>query len=294
MRGLIFTTGSRDTEKMISSFTHIYPNTQVVQYDTPGVNMVAIAESIKPDVIVWIGAHRGSHHIPGVRPVPDTAELTRVGKVAPMVHFCPDSGDTPWWSEIEDFHRNGTFRLQVGIDGCHDSPIANIGMVTLTPIDPTYFPDVPWEQKTIKCGFAGGGGFRLPLTDSLTRKGLLTKFPDGSYQDMCNFYSQCKLVINDARTGTGTKRHVKGRFVEAALAGAVPIEPYDSPADSWFKPGVEYLVWHDEADIERHVRELDKWDSMYKQMAKHLHSRMIDEHSASVFWGKVLKRMGLQ
>jgi hypothetical protein len=294
MRGLIFTTGSRDTEKMYQSFTYQYPDSMVVQYDKPNLDMVHIAQSFRPDIIVWIGAHRGSHHIPGVRPVPDTAELVRVGRVAPMVHLCPDSGDTPWWPEIEDFHRAGAFRLQVGIDGCHDSPIASFGMVALTPIDPAFFPDVPWEHKIYRCGFSGGGGFREQMLNGLQQRGFLTRFQDSSYKDMCISYTQCKLILNDARTGTGTKRHVKGRFVEAALAGAVPIEPHDAPTHNWFKPGEEYLVWANEGEIEAHIGRVPELDEQYRAMAANLRKRMIEEHSAPVFWGKVLKRMGLQ
>jgi hypothetical protein len=294
MRGLIFTTGSRDTEKMYQSFTYQYPDTEVVQYDTPSCNMLAVAEARKPDIIIWIGAHRGSHHIPGVRPVPDTQELARVGRVAPMVHMCPDSGDDPWWPEIEDFERNSVFALQVGIDGCKNSPISKFGMVALTPIDPAYFPDVPWDQKVHGCGFAGGGGFRAGMMDDLSRKGLLTRFDGGDYKYMCAFYSLCKLVINDARTGTGARRHVKGRFVEAALAGAVPIEPHDAPTSDWFKPGEEYLVWHDHAEIESNIRSLSTSASeRYRDMAAHLRRRMIEEHSPVVFWDKILKRIGL-
>jgi hypothetical protein len=211
-----------------------------------------------------------------------------------MVHMCPDSGDTPWWPEIEDFHKAGTFRLQVGIDGCHDSPIAQFGMVALTPIDPAYFAEVPWDQKIYPCGFAGGGGFREPLINSLMSAGLLHKYEGGAYQPMCSFYTLCKTVVNDGRTGTGTKRHVKGRFIEAALAGAVPIEPHDTPTKDWFKPNEEYLVWHDLPEIERHIRALGELNDKYRDMAKHLRARVIAEHSAPVFWNKVLTRMGLR
>jgi hypothetical protein len=37
---------------MYQSFTYQYPDTKVVQYDVPNVDMVAVAEAIKPDIIV--------------------------------------------------------------------------------------------------------------------------------------------------------------------------------------------------------------------------------------------------
>ncbi len=285
MRAIVLTTSTPDTEKLISSFTALHPATEVIRYDVPGVDVARIAEERRPDFIVYIGAIRQFHN----QWVPDAETLARANRAAPMVHICSDAADPPWWPVLEEYHAAKSFRLQVSIDGCHDSPMARLGMVALTPVDPSWFPETPWHHRIHPCGFAGGVGHRAALLETLERAGLLERLPPGSqtrYDHMCAFYSLCRLVVNDARTGTGERRHVKGRFVEAALAGAVPIEPHDSPASDWFKPGIDYLVWRDPEDAARHIREQHPGN---QRMARRLRAQMLERHAGPAFWKRVMK-----
>ncbi len=296
MKAIVFTTGTPDTIKLIESFTCLGHETEVIRYDigTEGINMEGKVEAFHPDMIVYIGAIRGQHD----KYVPSLEELCRLNHAAPMVHICSDSADPPWWPDLEAYNNAGAFRLQVGIDGCKDSPVARFGMVALTPIDPAHFPiETDWNTRIYKCGFSGGGGIREDVLGPLKAAGLLRHFGDGGhshrYEEVCSFYTLCQTIVNDARTGTGTKRHVKGRFVEAGLAGAVVIEPSDSPAKDWFTPGVDYLEWTTPDDAITHVRNCDALRDKYEEMAKRFHAKMLEQHSGPPFWARVFKEMRL-
>jgi hypothetical protein len=296
MRAIVFTTGTPDTIKLIESFTCLGHQTEVIRYDigTEGIGMEGKVATYRPDLIVYIGAIKGQHD----KYVPSLEELCRLNHVAPMVHICSDSANPPWWPDLEAYNNAGAFRLQVGIDGCKDSPIARFGMVALTPVDPAYFPtETTWDTRIYPCGFAGGIGIRESILGPIRAQGLLTHFGSGGhphrYEELCQFYTLCQTVINDARTGTGTRRHVKGRFVEAGLGGALLIEPHDSPAQDWFTPDVDYLVWHDPGEAIGHVRNCYVLRDKYAEMAKRFHAQMLEQHSAPPLWARVFKEMRL-
>jgi Glycosyl transferases group 1 len=293
MRALIFTTGTADTIKLVNSFTSLGHEYCIVQYDVPGLSIETMARQYGPEIIIYIGAIKAIHH----SPVPDTAELCRTNAIAPMVHICSDPADDPWWPSLEEYDAAGAFRLQVGIDGSRDNPISRFGMMALTPVDPKPFPDPPWDSRTIACGFAGGVGFRESTIGPIRAAGLLTHFGNGGhaaqYEELCRFYATCRTVVNDNRTGTGRRRHVKGRFVEAALGGAVVIEQHDSPAATWFEEGADYLVWHTPQEAIEMIHRGAPDGERYESMARRLRAKMLEHHAGPVFWRKVLERMGL-
>lgn len=292
MRGLILTTRTPDTEKLVRSFTSIVPETAVERYDVFGVDVGHLAEQHRPDVIVYIGACMP--HQDGC-PIPTTDALCRANQVAPMVHICSDAADPPWWPLLEEYDRVGAFRLQVAIDGSHENPIARFGMVALTPVDPGMFNPLPWHQRGTPAGFCGGGGARTPILQRLASSGLVWRNPGPwvTYPEVCEFYSQCRIVINDARTGTGQKRHIKGRFVEASLAGAMLLEPRDSPARNWFEPGIDFLEYGSDDEAENVIRTAPSRGDADRDMAERMRGKMLERHAAPVFWRSVFGRIGL-
>jgi hypothetical protein len=86
---------------------------------------------------------------------------------------------------------------------------------------------------------------------------------------------------------------MKGRFIEAGLAGAVVLEPPDSPAPRWFEPGLDYLVWHTPQEAIDLVRRASAAPGEYEAMGRRLRAKMLERHAAPVFWRNVLTRMGL-
>jgi hypothetical protein len=291
MKGLVLTTRTPDCEKLVRSFASVVPETAVERYDVFGVDVGTIAERHRPDVIIYIGACMP--HQDGC-PIPTTDALCRANRVAPMIHLCSDAADPPWWPLLEEYHAAGAFRLQVAIDGSRENPIARFGLVALTPVDPGMFNPRPWDQRDVPAGFCGGGGARTPILQRLGASGLQWLNPGAwvSYPEVCAFYSRCRIVINDARTGTGQKRHVKGRFVEASLGGAMLLEPRDSPARTWFEPGVDFLKYGSDDEAEQIIRGAAARGDADRQMAARMRGKMLERHSAPVFWASVLARMG--
>jgi hypothetical protein len=286
MRAVVFTTGTTDTEKLIQSFTCLGHDTRVVRYDVPGVDVAAIAGE-RYDVGIWIGAVPEFHQ----GPVPSTMEICRANRATPLIHICSDAGDAPWWPLLEEYHAAGAFRLQVAIDGSHDSPLGRFGRVELTPVDDAWFPAIPWHGRLYRCGFVGGTGGRVDLLNRLSEHPALFRHLNRGgaplrYQHLCAFYAMCRTVVNDDHTGSAQYRHVKGRFVEAALAGAAVIEPENSPAQDWFRPGIDYLTWGDAEDVLRHVRVATGERIM--TMARRLQAQMRERFSARPFWARVL------
>lgn len=296
MKGLIFTTGTPDCEKLIRSFQAVVPDTVIVQYDIEGVAMINHATQIRPDIVVYIGAI-GEFHLG--HPVPTTDILCQINRIAPMVHLCSDAADFPWWPLLEEYHASQAFKLQVAIDGSCDNPIARFterGKVALTPVDPNLFENPPWSSRPYICGFAGGGGARCDWIHPLKDKGILQWFNEAGYvpyDKFCTYYPSCQIVMNDARTGTGYHRHMKGRFVEASYAGAVLMEPRDSPARNWFVPGEDFLEWESTGEAEAHILAAPAKSDQNAAMGQRLRNKMIEKHSAPVFWGEVFREIGL-
>jgi hypothetical protein len=298
MKGIVFTTFSPDTEKLLRSFTSLGHEAITFKYTDPTVDMVGVAAQIKPDIIIYIGAV-GARHVDGGAHVPDTETLCRINHVAPMVHLCSDAADWPWWPILEEYHAAGAFKLQVTIDGNYDNPIARFthsGRVALTPTDQTLFINAPWSARNNVCGFAGGGGARCDWIYPLKNKGLLTWYNENGvvpYDQFCTFYPTCQLIMNDARTGSGLHRHMKGRFVEASFAGCCLIEPRDSPAKHWFEPDVDFLQWESTGEAEAHIVAAGGRSAQNEAMGQRLRNKMMEKHSAQVFWGNIMSDMGL-
>lgn len=300
MKGLVFTTGTPDTIKLVRSFQSLGHETEVIQYDvgpTSGGNHVHMLQQVQgrtPDVIVYIGAIKEIHH----SWVPSTEELCEINRLAPMIHICSDAADPPWHKSLEEYDAAKAFALQVTIDGSYDSPIARFGLVALTPVHHDWFSNnPPYSERSVHCGFAGGIGIRADILNFIGRHGLLHHFGNGGhgaeYYDLCRFYGSCRTVINDARTGSTERRHMKGRFVEAGMAGCVVLEPTDSPAGNWFTPGEDFLAYQNPGEAVELIRRADPELERYEKIGRRMRERMIAEHSAPVFWRKVFERVGL-
>lgn len=293
MQALMLTTCTPNNQSYIRSFTCLGIDTKVVQYDVPNMKIDEIAEAIRPDIIIYIGAPPHCHIN---RFVPDTQTLVRTNKIAPMVHICSDSGDHPWWPWLEEYHREKAFALQVSIDGCKDSPMAQVGRVALTPVDPSWFPKVEWKDRRYQASFAGHLGFRGDMVYFLRTKGVLTYLdgsPNKDYQEMADLYARSKTVVNNGKTGSGLRWHVKGRVVEAGIAGAVLIESTEAPTKDWFEPGVDYLTWTwpNYGEI---INQANRSDLELERIARRFHERVLAEHSAQAFYGRVFDDLGLQ
>src|SRR3990167_2981861 len=173
-------------------------------------------------------------------------------EVAPTVHICSDAADPPWHDLLMDYHYAGAFALQVAIDGNKKWPLHGTatGMTALTPIDPSRFDGVkPHLERTIACGYAGNpgseGSFRRHLLSELMfHKAIDVRMRSNAadtYQGMCEYMQNCRISINLPHTGTQAAKQVKGRVVEAALAGSCLLELAGSPTSDWFTLNADFL-----------------------------------------------------
>lgn len=288
MRILLLVTSSEGTfEWLIKSFVLMQHDLRVTRWDIPNFNVTDTINRVAPDVAIFVGAH-SSHPYP----VPADA-LATANREAPIILFSPDSMDDPMHPQLEEYYALKSFRLMIGADGCKDSLLAKYGLVCITPHLPEDYPAIPYKDKPFRVGFAGGVGWRMDMLNALRAKGLLTHlpgYPNRPYPDVCNFYASCKFVTNLAVTGSRLRLHVKGRVMEAALAGAVLLEQAGSPTRDWFEPGVDYFEWRDTNEL----CDLAMQDGPeIEAMAERFHRKAIEKYSARPFWNGIFAKLGL-
>lgn len=267
--------------------------------------MLDVAKRFKPDAIVYISAWEGDF-------VPAIETLGELNTIAPLIHMCFDGADPPWWPQLEDFEKRGVFSLTVTIDGAAFWPGSKIWPVStwpgiknaltlLTPLDPRYFQGVQMDfmERPYAFAYAGnaGGWTRSHLVQRLQQeiKGFAYRQRDDhpqSYRNFCEFLRHAKAVISVPFTGSGAAKHVKGRVVEAGMAGAALLEWKNAATAAFFTPRYEYLEYE---SIEEGI-EMAKFmianPKFCRGMAAALHHRVVTEHSPEVFWEKVFAGVG--
>jgi len=253
------------------------------------MELVEEVRHIAPDFAVFIGACEQFYD----RPVPNTDILCRIRALTPFIHMCDDAADLPWWPQLQMYHDQSCFTVQVNIDGSYETPIAGFdeGLTLLTPTDTRAFSPRPWQEREIQFCFVGsGGGGRTEIMSQLRGRGLQYYHvdPSRSYESMAALLCNSRFVFNHPLTGTGARSHVKGRVIEAGFAGAALIEFGSSPITSWFQSN-EYFTATTADDVDKIVREASGED-----VAARLHERVVREHHPRIFWDRVLKKAGVK
>lgn len=294
---------------------------QAGRYDQAGLSrervsadgdMIRAAEQFKPDVQIYISAWEGMF-------VPSDETLTKLNGIAPLVHFCFDQSDPPWWEadgthgNVIRYHKNDCFALQVGIDGGFEWPggrdfyhqeedqtWSNVpifkGLTLLTPIDPRPFegPEMEYGERPYGVAYAGnaGGPIRGFLVNRLQRElpGFVPRLRDdqpGSYGQFAQFLKMSRIVINVPFTGSGRAKHVKGRVLEAGLAGAALLEWRNPATRMWFTPRADYEEYGSIDECLDMARWLLGQSRRCRDMAESLSVRVRAEHSPQKFWTSV-------
>jgi hypothetical protein len=273
-----------------------------MQYDD-GVNhsdLVAIANSKKPDAIVYIGACPKSFN----RPVMEPDTLKRLREVAKTIHMCGDASDEPWFDALQEYDSKECFDCQVSIDGNFDTPIASFknGIVKLTPINPLFFKPLSWDERPILVGVTGGHGHGVRGNMTTRLKALSDKYGNSivsvlgnrvSYQEMADFMCRCRCIVNCPMRGSAKGDHVKGRVIETAWARACLLECSNPHTSKWFVPNIDYLVWDDG----NHLSSIIDWCSICPSYPKFsftgLHTKVAENHSPGIFWNEVFSKAGV-
>lgn len=301
MKALILRTHTTDCDNYWRSFESLGHECVQLIYDqfpheAHAREILDKAMDLAPDLIIYVGAIEQYHG----RPVPKIDVLSCLNDIAPMIHICGDSSDKAWWPHLNAYHAAGCFRVQVGIDGNRETPIAKFGergVVLLTCIDPKWFRlhTNPWSVRPIKTGMAGGLGHgeRKILVEHMTKNAGMVWHNSASgatYQEMADFLCRCKFVVNSPMNGTGDGYHVKGRVIEAGLAGAVLVEKRGSPTHDWFQVGQDFASYDTPAQAAECIEKLLAKPKLAEAMANNLRTRILADHSPKVFWDQVLRR----
>ena len=301
MKIVFLTTSSGETEKYAESLACVNGSkVSLLRYDGPEVTdetLYGAVRDLKPAMVVYIGTRWG--------PQPSILFLAKLNdKVAPTVHICSDAADPPWHDLLADYHKAGAFALQVAIDGNPRWPLAETarGMTLLTPINASHFGEMrPHALRHHVCGYAGNAGAegsvrRDILMHMMMRNLVRMRMREGgneTYADMCEFMKQCRMTLNISYTGTQAAKHVKGRVLEAGLAGSCLLEVADTPTSAWFKPGVDYLPYNTVDELMQIVNRLAVEPEETQAIGARLRTRVLTEHSPAVFWRKIMERVGV-
>lgn len=279
--------------------------------------MLGEARLGKPDAIVYISAWSEDF-------CPLNETLGELNQIAPVIHFLSDAADPPWWPQLQEFERRGCFALTVAIDGNHmwpggcdwpyagfdesvvkgsetpNGPVMKNSMTLLTPIDTRFYPPptLAYGERPYAIGYAGnaGGPIRSAVVQRLQGiRGFAFRERDGnpnSYAGFADFLRMSRIAPSIPFTGSGTRRHVKGRIVEAGYAGCTLLEWVNDATRSWLTPRLEY----EEYGSVEECAELAEWLAHHpkraEDIARALTQRIVTEHSPAVFWNKVLERVG--
>lgn len=321
MKALFITTETNETPKYPESFASVNGNEvkHVIfrHRAVPGAlggdaldNMLlAEAKAYKPELIVYLGACGGN--------MPSIKALRKLNdQFAPSVLMCSDAADvvSPWTYLLSQYDKEKAFTCVVAIDGNRNWEFSDRHLTLLTPIDPARYlsPPKPHKDRTIKFGFAGNmGSFkamkngkpagRRMLIAQMQTFGLETRQrddsfnlnidPSESYQSCVNFMCNTRIMPNFCETGSYERTHVKGRVVEAGLAGAMLLEQSGSPASNWFEKGVDYIEYGNSRQVKEMIKPLLNNPEETEKFGMRLRAKVMAEHTPEKFWKKVIEKV---
>lgn len=284
----------------------------LIRYDPPRAGGKRIPELVKPiitetnfDVIIYVGVNGGDC-------LPTTDELIALKKFAPIIMLCPEASDSYWWyGLIRKYYEAECIDLIVNIDGNSNWPYSEHGITRLTPIDSaSWKTPKSWEERKYLCGTWGGRtGIRdeilSVLGDAVIWRGNIPARPEHEEEDNIRTYDlyidfnrDCRSVLNIGGVWTYAngwlqegRTHVKGRVIEAGLAGATLIEQVNSETNGWFVPGEDYLTYTTIDEIRQQILWVESHPDDAQKMASNLRDKVLREHSPKVFWDDIFNKL---
>lgn len=246
----------------------------------------------KPDVIVWLGVCGGPH-----QPSPNTFLLMRQSGIKTIM-LCPEASHPDWHALIQTFITEKSFDLIVNLDGTpSDTAFTTLAIYDQRP----YANPKPWSERSVDVGFCGGCGgpdtMRKRLLEHLKGsknfKFVEAPFVDvpGTYQTYADFMMDCKIIVNSAGSSGDKSKHVKGRVIEAGLAGCTLLEEEGSPITKWFN-GSCYLSFSDPQnceDIAGYLLGIGSGDAQRTAANLSRHVRAL--YSPEVLWEQIFAKI---
>jgi hypothetical protein len=87
--------------------------------------------------------------------------------------------------------------------------------------------------------------------------------------------------------------HVKGRIVEAGLAGCCVLDMRGSPTADWFEPGRDYLEYSTADEAADIIERMKLQQVECAMMGLRLRRKILDNHTPAHFWRRILDRIGV-
>lgn len=285
MKALFLTTKTVDCFNHVRAWNSVFETASHSTFETTGLcndwQLLEAADAVKPEVIFYIGAQSGSGN-------PRASTFRDIRKIAPLINLCSDAADTPWHRTLETYHHKECFDLQVSIDGAKHAPV---DLATLTPVDPKPFAVI--AKRDIRCGFSGSVGRfnpRSEIVNPLVWFSNLTvrarEKSSESYHDHAVFLRRCQMLLNVSATGSGLSHHIKGRVVEAGMAGCALLESAGSPIGEWFPDDcfIRYDGPVEAAEIIKSMPDSDI-DHAALRLSEEVRARYMPEH----IYGEILE-----
>ena len=285
MKALFLTTQTADCINHVRAWETVFGEATQVKFNHEGIRndhvLLDAARAIKPDVIFYIGATKGSGN-------PRIETHLALREIAPCINLCSDAADRPWHHVLEGYARTRCFDLQVAIDGAAEAPV---DFITLTPVDPR--PFMIESEKDIRFGFSGSVGRwngRSEIVKALEWFGGLTvrhRESGDNYRDHARFLRRCRLILNVSLTGSGHRHHVKGRVLEAGWAGCALLESEDSLIGNWF-PSDCYLTYRNPVEAAEIARDID--EATLNHLSQRLAEEVRGRFHPKLIYTEILKR----
>lgn len=286
-------------------FPYVEREIEVFNYYVDDSNQRILNEvaNFRPTHVIWLGTCGGPYQTHRET----LQEIRKTG--AKTIALCPEASHPDWDRLIQEFYDAECFDLIVNLDGDPNWNDRGRGLTTLAVYGTKPYDRVnshPWDARPIPVGFCGGSGSPGTMRERLVSHmrcvrghnniGLLTEFPfienPGTYQLYADFMMMSKFIVNAAGSGEDRSKHVKGRVLEAGLAGCCLIEEEGSPIGQWFSSDCYYTFQSPEHCVEliRYLTEL--YPERAATAARKLSDEVRTKYSPERLWSQIFSRVG--
>lgn len=270
-----------------------FRDTEIREFDyfIQPANLKVLQEALefKPTHVICLGACGSPYDI-------QKETFKQLRKTAKTILLCPEASHPEWHKLIQSYYDYDCLDLIVNLDGAYweqqDKGHTTLAIYGVEPY--RKYPYRIWQKRPINVGFCGGvggpGTMRLKLLDYLKEQKLVTIFnfieTRGTYQQYADFMMSCKIVVNCAGSSGDRSKHVKGRVVEAGLAGACLLEEVGSPIAKWIREG-SYFTFHGLEDCKNQIEFLLSHPEQARISASYLHDDVIMDFHPKRQWQKI-------
>jgi hypothetical protein len=268
-----------------------YPIKVIDYFKKSQEEIAEIVDVFRPTYIIILGAV--TDHIK----VESLALFQRYYNVK-IIYLVPEASHPDWKAQLDKL--KSFVNLIVNLDGDYAWDPERKNYTTLAIYGQKAY-DIQkhnnWNDRPINVGFCGGMGSlqssRKRLIDYLKSLEILTTFPFietcDTYNQYVDFMMSCKIVVNAAGSSDDKSKHVKGRLVEAGLAGCCLIEEEGSPISLWFEQG-SYFTFTTPEHCAQVIEYLLKNPEIAANAANKLYKQVREKYSPRKVWDEIITR----